>query len=161
MIASIQIALTQPISLDDYIVVDNVQGWVEEIGWQFVVVRCRNHKRVIFPLSRFVSGGGNGHVENWTKTDQDAIVQVDLGIVEAKRAIINELSSRLAKVAADSGLWDGKICRIYVCGSASGNEISPNVVSQVKIQAWVSCINAGMSMDALTDYILENFLISA
>uniref|UniRef100_A0A7C3QZA4 Mechanosensitive ion channel n=1 Tax=Leptospirillum ferriphilum TaxID=178606 RepID=A0A7C3QZA4_9BACT len=47
VIAGIQIALTQPIRIDDVVIVDNEWGWIEEIGIAYVVVRIWDLRRLI------------------------------------------------------------------------------------------------------------------
>lgn len=66
MVASLQIAITQPILLDDFIVVDGEQGYVEEIQSQYVVIRSRGMNRIIIPITRFTEGS----FENWSRTDR-------------------------------------------------------------------------------------------
>ncbi|PKK80160.1 hypothetical protein RhiirC2_725248 [Rhizophagus irregularis] len=73
LIASLQIALTQPLLLDDYIVIDGYQGVVEEIEAQFIVVRTYDQRRIIIPLSRII----NGTFENWTKTEENIGIYFD------------------------------------------------------------------------------------
>lgn len=73
LIASLQIALTQPLLLEDYIVIDGHQGVVEEIEAQFIVVRTYDQRRIIIPLSRII----NGTFENWTKTEENIGIYFD------------------------------------------------------------------------------------
>ena len=67
LINSLQIALTQPLLLNDYIVVDDYQGYVEEIQAQFIVIRTSDERRIIIPLSRVI----DGTFENWTRKDEN------------------------------------------------------------------------------------------
>lgn len=65
VIAGIQIALTQPISLDDCIMVEGQLGFVEEITSTYVVVRTWDERRMVVPLSYFIENP----ISNWTRTD--------------------------------------------------------------------------------------------
>src|SRR6185312_1773530 len=66
LIAGIQIALTQPIRLDDSVVVVNGEwGTIEEIGGTYVVVRTWDLRRLILPLSYFIQQP----FQNWTRQD--------------------------------------------------------------------------------------------
>lgn len=65
VIAGIQIALTQPISLDDCIMVEGQLGFVEEITSTYVVVRTWDERRLVVPLSYFIENP----ISNWTRTD--------------------------------------------------------------------------------------------
>ncbi|CAG8607039.1 5762_t:CDS:10 [Acaulospora morrowiae] len=66
LIASLQIALTQPLILGDWVVIDNCQGIVEEIQPQFIVIKTIEEKRLIVPLSRVV----NQSFENWSRNGE-------------------------------------------------------------------------------------------
>jgi small-conductance mechanosensitive channel len=54
LIAGLQIAFTQPIRIDDVVIVENEWGRVEEITSSFVVVRVWDERRLIVPLSYFI-----------------------------------------------------------------------------------------------------------
>src|SRR5690606_17352855 len=54
LIAGMQIALTQPIRIDDVLIVEGEWGWVEEITTTYVVIRIWDQRRLIVPLSRFI-----------------------------------------------------------------------------------------------------------
>lgn len=69
VIAGIQIALTQPISLDDCIMVEGQLGFVEEITSTYVVVRTWDERRLVVPLSYFIENP----ISNWTRTDTHLI----------------------------------------------------------------------------------------
>ncbi|CAI2191691.1 14943_t:CDS:2 [Funneliformis geosporum] len=67
LIASLQIALTQPLLLDDYVMIDGQEGIVEEIQAQYIVVKTGDERRIIVPLSRVI----NDTFENWSKTNEN------------------------------------------------------------------------------------------
>lgn len=69
VIAGIQIALTQPISLDDCIMVEGQLGFVEEITGTYVVIRTWDERRMVVPLSYFIENP----ISNWTRTDTNLI----------------------------------------------------------------------------------------
>ena len=69
VIAGIQIALTQPISLDDCIMVEGQLGFVEEITSTYVVIRTWDERRLVVPLSYFIENP----ISNWTRTDTNLI----------------------------------------------------------------------------------------
>jgi small-conductance mechanosensitive channel len=73
LIASLQIALTQPLLLDDYVMIDGNQGVVEEIEAQYIVLRTSDERRLIIPLSRII----NGIFENWTRTEENIGIHFD------------------------------------------------------------------------------------
>ena len=63
-IAGIRIATTQPIRIDDQVVVENESGRIEEITSTYVVVRLWDHRRLIVPLTLFIEKP----FQNWTAT---------------------------------------------------------------------------------------------
>jgi hypothetical protein len=50
----VQIAVAQPIRIDDTVIVENESGRVEEITFNYVVVRLWDWRRMIVPLSYFI-----------------------------------------------------------------------------------------------------------
>jgi small-conductance mechanosensitive channel len=62
LIAGLRIALTQPIWIDDVVIVEKEWGWIEEITSTYVVIRILDWRRLIVPLSYFIEKP----FENWT-----------------------------------------------------------------------------------------------
>lgn len=54
ILAGIQIAITQPIRLDDVVIVENEWGWIEEINLTYVVVRIWDKRRLVIPTTYFL-----------------------------------------------------------------------------------------------------------
>lgn len=71
LIAGLQIAFTQPIRIDDALVVEGEWGWVEEIGLFYVVIRLWDWRRLIVPLSHFIEKP----FQNWTRESASIIGQ--------------------------------------------------------------------------------------
>ena len=46
LVAGIQLAITQPIRLDDAVIVENEWGWVEEITATYVVIKLWDWRRM-------------------------------------------------------------------------------------------------------------------
>ena len=63
LIAGMQIALTEPIRLGDFVVVDGESGRVEDIRLSYVVIRTGDERRVIVPTAKFLDAS----FQNWTK----------------------------------------------------------------------------------------------
>ncbi|CAG8678854.1 3603_t:CDS:2, partial [Paraglomus occultum] len=63
VIASLQIALTQPLLLDDYVCIDGQYGIVEEIQTQYLVLKTEKDSRIIIPLTRVIDQS----FENYTR----------------------------------------------------------------------------------------------
>jgi small-conductance mechanosensitive channel len=107
-LAGIQIAITQPIRIDDVVVVQGEWGRIEEITSAYVVIRIWDQRRLIVPLSYFIENS----FANWTRKSADilgtAFLYVDYLVpVEALR-------TELMRIAAGSALWDKRVCVLQV-----------------------------------------------
>lgn len=69
LIAGVQIALTQPIRLEDVVVVEGEWGRIEEIGATYVVVRLWDLRRLVVPLAYFIETP----FQNWTRDSAQVI----------------------------------------------------------------------------------------
>ncbi len=69
LIAGLQIALTQPIRLDDVVIVEGEWGRIEEIGSSYVVVRIWDERRMVVPLTWFIENP----FQNWTRRSADLL----------------------------------------------------------------------------------------
>jgi small-conductance mechanosensitive channel len=108
MIAGIQIALAQPIRLDDVVVIEGHWGRVEEISLTYVVVRVWDLRRLVLPISYFVTNS----FENWTKNTADI-----LGIVHMEvdyTAPVGVIREEFLDICANSPDWDGQVARLQV-----------------------------------------------
>jgi small-conductance mechanosensitive channel len=108
LIAGIQIATTQPIRIDDQIVVENESGRVEEITSTYVVVRLWDQRRLIVPLSYFIERP----FQNWTRDSTDLIGTVMLYVDFT--APVEAIRSKLVEIVQASKLWDGKVVKLQV-----------------------------------------------
>lgn len=103
LMAGIQIALTQPIRIDDAVIVEGEWGNIEEITATYVVVRLWDWRRLVLPLTYFISQP----FENWTRETArligTAFVYVDY------EAPIDRLRSAFEQIVRASPLWDGDV----------------------------------------------------
>lgn len=63
LIAGIQMALTEPIRIDDHVVVEGESGRVEDIRMTYVVIRTGDERRLIVPTAKFL----DTTFQNWTR----------------------------------------------------------------------------------------------
>ena len=63
LIAGIQIAITQPIRIGDFVMVEGEQGRVEDIRFSYVVIRTPDERRLIVPTTKFLDAS----FQNWTR----------------------------------------------------------------------------------------------
>ncbi len=103
LFAGIQIAITQPIRLDDVVIVENEWGWIEEITLTYVVVKIWDLRRLIIPISYFIEKP----FQNWPRISADILgtvyIYADYTIPVAK------LREELTRVLQSTDLWDGKV----------------------------------------------------
>jgi len=111
-IAGLQIALTQPIRLDDVVIVEGEWGWIEEINTTYVVVRIWDLRRMVVPLSYFIEKP----FQNWTRKTADllgtAFVYADYSVP------VDEVRSELYRILQKSGMWDGKVWGLQVSNAS-------------------------------------------
>jgi small-conductance mechanosensitive channel len=76
LIAGVQIAVTQPIRIEDAVIVENEWGWVEEIASTYVVVRLWDLRRMVVPLAYFIEKP----FQNWTRDGSSLLGSVLLHV---------------------------------------------------------------------------------
>ncbi len=108
LIAGLQIAVTQPIRIDDRVVVEGENGTIEEITSTYVVVKLWDLRRMIVPLSHFIEKP----FENWTMESSDLTGAVYLHADYT--APMDRLREKLAEIVAQSKFWDGKTAKLQV-----------------------------------------------
>jgi small-conductance mechanosensitive channel len=108
LFAGMQLALSQPIRLEDAVVVEGEWGWIEEITATYVVVRIWDLRRLVLPLSYFIQKP----FQNWTRQSSDLLGTVFL---YADYTIpVDEVREELHRVLEASGMWDGKVWGLQV-----------------------------------------------
>ncbi|MBJ2157961.1 mechanosensitive ion channel family protein [Variovorax sp. IB41] len=108
LIAGLQIALAQPIRIDDVLVVEGEWGRVEEITGTFVVMRIWDDRRLILPLTYFIEKP----FQNWTRHSAQLLgsvfISVDYGMPLAP---LRAEAERIVKAAPE---WDGRFFNLRV-----------------------------------------------
>jgi small-conductance mechanosensitive channel len=108
LIAGIQIALTQPIRIDDVVIVEDEWGWIEEIASTYVVVRIWDWRRLVVPLSYFIEQP----FENWTRESGSIIGSVTWNLDYT--APIAEVREKLEEIVRGSSRWDKRVVNLQV-----------------------------------------------
>lgn len=103
LLAGFQIAFTQPIRIDDVVVVEKEWGKVEEITLTYVVVCIWDQRRLILPISYFI----DNPFQNWTRTSAEVWGTVFF-YVDYKIPIL-EIKQEFHKILESSELWDKKV----------------------------------------------------
>lgn len=112
IIAGIQIALTQPIRIEDAVIVDNGSGidwgWIEEINITYVVVRTWDWRRLVLPISYFIEHP----FQNWTKKTAQLIGSIYLYVDYT--VPVDELRKELDRLVKSTKLWRGEVVVLQV-----------------------------------------------
>jgi small-conductance mechanosensitive channel len=108
VVAGIQIAITQPIKIDDAVVVEGEWGWIEEITFTYVVIRIWDLRRLIVPITYFIEKP----FQNWTRKNAEIIGTVY--IHTDYRLPVVELRKELEKQLNETELWNGNVCNLQV-----------------------------------------------
>jgi small-conductance mechanosensitive channel len=108
LFAGVQLAMTQPIRLDDQVVIENEWGNIEEITSTYVVVRLWDWRRLIVPLTYF----NEKPFQNWTRETSaligSAFIYVDY------RAPVAAIREKFTEIVKASTLWDGRVVNLQV-----------------------------------------------
>jgi small-conductance mechanosensitive channel len=133
LIAGIQIALTQPIRIDDVLIVEGEWGRVEEITGSYVVLRIWDRRRMVIPLQWFIEHP----FQNWTRKSADIIGSVfwwvDYGLpLEPLRAEIRRLCEQVPQ------WWDGEVVVLQVVDSSERS---------MQLRALMTARNSGDAWD--------------
>ncbi|MBS0321926.1 MAG: mechanosensitive ion channel [Proteobacteria bacterium] len=108
LIAGLQIALTQPLRIDDVLIVDGEWGRVEEIGSAYIVLRIWDERRLIIPLQYLIEKP----FQNWTRQSAELLGTVFLWVDAAMPvAPLRDEALRVCKAAPE---WDGRVCIVQV-----------------------------------------------
>jgi len=148
LIAGIQIAITQPIRIDDVVIVENEWGWIEEITLTYVVVRIWDQRRLVVPITYFIERP----FQNWTRQSADLLGTVylyaDYGLP------IDELRQELNRILNTSPLWDGRVSKIDVTNATERTmELRVLVSAETSPKAWdLRC----MVREKLIDFMQRN-----
>lgn len=142
LLAGIQIALTEPIRIDDVVIVDGQWGRIEEITAAYVVVCIWNLQRLIVPLSYFIENP----FQNWTRTSANLIGTCY--IYADYSCPIGPLREEYLRVLKSTELWDGK---------AQVLQVTDLFEQTMQIRALMSAADSGKLFD-LRCYVREKMI---
>jgi len=132
VLAGMQIALTQPIRIDDAVIVEGEWGNIEEITLTYVVVRLWDLRRMVLPISYFI----DKPFQNWTRTSTELIGSVFLYVDYS--VPLERLRAELQKILDHSKLWDRKTAVLQVTDTKQHT---------IEIRVLASARDAGMAFD--------------
>lgn len=142
LIAGLQIGLSQPIRIDDVVIVENEWGVIEEITGTYVVVRIWDQRRLVVPLQYWVEKP----FQNWTRQSAELIGTVFLWV--DYRMPLQPLRDALQRVCEASPDWDRRFCLLQV---TDANERA------MQLRALVTAASASKAWD-LRCHVRESLL---
>ncbi|QHL87517.1 mechanosensitive ion channel [Nibribacter ruber] len=149
LLAGFQIAFTQPIRIDDVLVVENEWGRVEEINLTYVVMRLWDQRRLVLPINYFIEKP----FQNWTRTNAELLGTVFLHLDYT--APVEVLRLELNRVLKETPLWDGRVGILQVTDSKERT---------LELRMLVSARDSGTAFDLrclvrekLVDFVQKNY----
>jgi small-conductance mechanosensitive channel len=149
LLAGLQIALAQPIRLDDVLIIQNEWGRVEEITGTFVVLKIWDERRLVIPLQWFIENP----FQNWTRTSSQILgtvfLYVDYGLPVAP------LRAELDRLVHGAPEWDKRVVVLQVTDADQRT---------MQLRILVSSRNSGLNFDlrcrvreGLIDFLQRNY----
>jgi small-conductance mechanosensitive channel len=132
LIAGLQIALTQPIRLDDVVIVEGEWGRIEEITSAYVVVRIWDERRLVVPLQWFVENP----FQNWTRTSAQLLGTTFLWL--DYRTPMADVRAQLQRICENDPRWDGRVCVA---------QVTETTERTIEVRLLVSARNSGDLFD--------------
>jgi small-conductance mechanosensitive channel len=149
MLAGIQIAITQPIRLDDVVIVEGEWGTIEEITLTYVIVKIWDERRLVLPVNYFLEKP----FQNWTRTNSNILGTIFLYV--DYNFPVNVIRDILPTMLKGNTNWDERVCNVQVT----------NITERSKeVRILLSSSNASKNWDLRTairekliDFINSNY----
>ncbi|MDB5090943.1 MAG: mechanosensitive ion channel protein MscS [Mucilaginibacter sp.] len=142
LLAGFQIAFTQPIRIDDVLVVEGEWGRVEDITLTYVVLNIWDQRRLILPINYFIEKP----FQNWTRTSSEILGTVFLYL--DYNTPVDALRTEFDRLLTTTPLWDKRVKVIQVTDAKT---------NCIEIRVLVSARNSSQAFD-LRCYIRENLI---
>ncbi|MEE4204822.1 MAG: mechanosensitive ion channel domain-containing protein [Erythrobacter sp.] len=112
LIGGLQMALTEPIRIDDVVIIDGEWGRIEDIRTTYVVVRIWDERRLVVPVHKFLDES----FENWTRQDSQLLGTVFLHL--DPMAEVGKVRAKYEELITVQPLWDGRVQVVQVTDTA-------------------------------------------
>jgi small-conductance mechanosensitive channel len=143
LLAGFHIAFTQPIRIDDVLVVEGEYGRVEEIALTYVVLNLWDQRRLILPINYFIEKP----FQNWTRTTAEMMGTVILYLDYS--VPLEPLRAEFKRLLEASPLWDKRVSAVQVTGATE---------REVEVRMLMSAANSSEVFD-LRCYIREKLIL--
>src|SRR5437016_13964131 len=146
VLAGIQIALTQPLLIDDIVVVEGEFGQIEEITLTYATVRTWDLRRLVLPITYFIEKP----FQNWSRVSTELLGTVILYL--DYQVPLGELRKELKRLVENNPKWDRRVCGLQVTDAKQ---------STIEVRALVSGADPGKLGDLRCEIRegLINFLV--
>lgn len=148
-LAGVQIAITQPIRLDDAVVVEGEWGWIEEITFTYVVIRIWDQRRLVVPINYFIEKP----FQNWTKTSADILGTIY--IYTDYTVSVDAIRKELDRLLEGNEHWDERVKVVQVTDATE---------KTMEIRILVSAANSPTAWDLrvqvrekMIDFLQQNY----
>ncbi|HDR67719.1 MAG TPA: mechanosensitive ion channel [Bacteroidaceae bacterium] len=149
ILAGFQIALAQPIRIDDVVIVEDEWGWIEEITLTYVVVRIWDKRRLILPSTYFIEKP----FQNWTRVSADILGTVYL--YTDYTVPLDALRQELTRILESDKNWDGRVNTLQVTNSTERSmEVRALMSATDSPSAWNLRVNV---REKMIDFLQKNF----
>ena len=132
LIAGIQMAFSEPIRLDDVLIVEGEWGRVEDIKLTYVVIRIWDDRRLIVPVSYFLEKP----FQNWTTRTSDLLGTVFLYVDPATD--IEPIRAKFIEAVQSNSRWDGRVAIL---------QVTDHRADALELRGLLSARNAGTAFD--------------
>ncbi|MEG8223730.1 mechanosensitive ion channel [Sphingomonas sp. HH69] len=136
LIAGIQMAFSEPIRLDDVVIVEGEWGRIEDITLTFVVVRIWDDRRMVVPVSYFLEKP----FQNWTTKTSDLLGTVFLYVDPT--ADVARIRDKLVEVTTANARWDKRVVLL---------QVTDHRADALELRCLLSARNAGVAFDLRCD----------
>lgn len=138
ILSGIQIALTQPVKINDFVNINGELGQIEEITLTYIVVKIWDDRRLVVPIDYFL----NNPVENWTNKTSEIVGKIYFYV--AYSLPLEPIRKKLSSILEGDPNWDGRVQRVQVTDcrelvkevriSVSSSNISDNFALRLKVR---------------------------
>lgn len=132
IIAGIQLAFTEPIRIDDVVIIEGEWGKIEEIHLTYVVVAIWDERRLVVPISKFLEES----FQNWTRKTSQLLGAVFFHLDPATD--LDRLRAAYQRIVKAEPLWDGRAQLLQV------TEMRPEAI---EVRGLATARNAGEAFD--------------
>jgi small-conductance mechanosensitive channel len=136
LLAGFQIAFTQPIRMDDVVIVEGEWGRVEEITLTYVVINIWDQRRLILPITYFIEKP----FQNWTRVSAQLLGTVFLYLDYT--IPIPPLREELTRLLTEHPLWDKRVNVV---------QVTDNKEHTVEVRFLMSARNSSQAFDLRCD----------